>query len=103
MGEHVHIGKSGFEQLWGRCPVRQGGPIGPWNITAAQCLLPQEADSVYVLGLMEAFDRGLVAPVERLMEEPSGDIVVCSSFDRFFVNSKIREALELMPLELGHN
>jgi hypothetical protein len=50
---------------------------------------------------MEAFDRGLVAPVERLMQEPRCDIVVGGSFDCFFVNGKIRESLELMPLELG--
>jgi hypothetical protein len=37
------------------------------------------------------------------MQEPPSDIVVCSSFDRFFVNSKIREVLEFMPLELGDN
>ena len=23
MGEHVHIGKGGFDQFWGRCPVRK--------------------------------------------------------------------------------
>jgi hypothetical protein len=51
---------------------------------------------------MEALDRGLVAPVERLMEEPPSDIVVSGSFDRFFVNGKVREALDLVPLEL-HN
>ena len=83
--------------------MRQGGPIGPWDITAAQRLLPQEADSFYVLGLMEALDCRLVAPVERLMQEPRCDIVVSGSFDRFFVNGKIRKPLELMPLELGNN
>ena len=50
---------------------------------------------------MEALDRGLVAPVERLVQEPPGDIVVSGSFDCFFVNGKIRESLELMPLEFG--
>src|SRR5262245_18730737 len=50
---------------------------------------------------MEAFDRGLVAPVKGLMQEPPSDIVVSSSFDRFFVNGQIRETLEFMPLELG--
>src|SRR4029077_13159739 len=89
------------DQLWSRGPVRQGSPIGPWDITAAQRLLPQEADSVYVLGLMEALDCGLMAPVERLLQEPPGDIVVCGSFDCFFVNGQIRESLELMTLELG--
>src|SRR5262245_34475607 len=103
MGEHMHIGKGSFDQLGRRGPVRQEGPIGPWNITAVQCLLPQEANSFAVLGLMEALDRSLVAPVERFMQEPPGDIVVSSSFDGFFMNSKIRESLKLMPLELGDN
>src|SRR5262249_59559085 len=53
--------------------------------------------------IIEALDCGLVAPVEGLMQEPPGNIVVSSSFDRFFVNGQIREALELMPLELGDN
>jgi len=50
---------------------------------------------------MEALDGSLVAPVECFMQEPPGDIVVSGSFDRFFVNSQVREALEIMPLELG--
>jgi hypothetical protein len=35
---------------------------------------------------MEALDRGLVAPVKYLMQEPPSDIVVSGSFDCFFVN-----------------
>jgi hypothetical protein len=50
---------------------------------------------------MEALDRSLVAPVERFMQEPPGDIVVSGSFDGFFVNGKLRESLEVMALELG--
>jgi hypothetical protein len=52
---------------------------------------------------MEALDRRLVTPVKRLMQEPSSDIVVCGSFDCFFVNGQIRESLDLMALELGDN
>ena len=81
--------------------MRQGSPIGPWDITAAQRLLLQEADSFDVLGFMEALDRSLVAPVERFMQEPPGDIVVSGSLDRFFVNGKLRQSLEIMALELG--
>jgi hypothetical protein len=52
---------------------------------------------------MEAFARGLVAPVECLMQEPPGAIVMSGRFDRFLMNCQIREALELMPLERGDN
>src|SRR5262245_17949978 len=52
---------------------------------------------------MEALERRLVASVKRLVQEPPGDIVVCGSFDCFFVNGQIREAPELMALEFGDN
>ena len=56
-----------------------------------------------VLGFVEALDRRLVAPVERLMQEPPAGIVVSGNPDRGFVNGKVREVLEGKPLELGDN
>ena len=96
------LGKGCFNQLWGRCPVRQCGPIGPWNITAAQRRLPQEADSFRVLGLMEALDRrdrrSRSSALCRRRDATSWCVAAWTVAD-----GKDPSIPELMPIELGDN
>jgi hypothetical protein len=48
---------------------------------------------MHVLGFTETLDGCFVAPVERLIQDLPGDIVLSGNRDRFFVKRKVRETL----------
>src|SRR5919106_4940315 len=101
MGEHMDVAEGRLPQLLGRRWVREQCPLGARDVSTAPCIIPKAANLLDVLCPIETLDRCLIAPVECLLEEPCSGTLMSSYQDCFFVDNQVREAFEVMPLDLG--
>jgi hypothetical protein len=90
MREHVHLAEHPMHQAFAGERVRQHRPVDPRNRARGERFLPPPFDVALALRRCERPDGRGMSPVQRLVQEPAGSIVVLGEPDGEAVEAVVR-------------